>query len=99
MSFQNLLAEDRRLAILRLLAADAAYAINESVMQAALDPLGHRVGRDVVRGEFAWLKEQGLVEVEQVTDAVHVARLTSRGLDVAEGRAVVPGVKRPRPGL
>lgn len=99
MSFQNLLAEDRRLAILRLLAADAAYAINESVMQAALDPLGHRVGRDVVRSEFAWLNEQGLIEVEHVSDAVHVARLTSRGLDVAEGRAVVPGVKRPRPGL
>lgn len=98
MSFHKLLAEDRRLAILRILNGDSGYATNESVMQTALYQLGHGVSREVVRSDFAWLAEQGLVEVEQVSDSVHVARLTSRGVDVAAGHATVPGVKRPRPG-
>ncbi len=95
MSLAAILAEDRRLAILRLLDGEGG-AVNESVMQTALDALGHPVSRDVVRGEFAWLAEQGLVEVETVADHVQVARLTGRGEDVAGGRARVPGVKRPR---
>lgn len=98
MSFKNLLAEDRRLAILRVLEGDASYAVNESVMQTALARLGHSVGRDVVRTDFAWLAEQGLVTVETVHETVHVARITSRGVDIAQGLGTVPGVKRPRPG-
>ena len=95
MSFAAILAEDRRLAILCLLEGEGG-AVNESVMQAALDALGHRVSRDTVLAEFAWLAEQGLVEVETVAEQVQVARLTGRGEDVAGGRARVPGVKRPR---
>ena len=95
MSFAAILAEDRRLAILLLLEGEGG-AVNESVMQVALDALGHRVARDTVRVEFAWLAEQGLVKVETVADRVQVARLTGRGEDVANGRARVPGVKRPR---
>lgn len=97
MSFSALLAEDRRLAILRILEGDARYATNDSVMQTALDRIGHSVSREMVRSDFAWLAELGLVELEQVTATVHVARLTGRGVDVAAGRASVPGVKRPRP--
>lgn len=98
MTFHNVIAEHRRLAILRILEGDARYAVNESVMQTALDRLGYSVGRDVVRTDFAWLAEQGLVTVETVHETVHVARITSRGVDVAQGLATVPGVKRPRPG-
>lgn len=97
MSFSALLAEDRRLAILRILEGDARYATNDSVMQTALDRIGHSVSREMVRSDFAWLAELGLVEIEQVAATVHVARLTGRGVDVAAGRASVPGVKRPRP--
>lgn len=45
----------------------------------------------------AGLKEQGLVMVEDI-GTVLVARLTERGADVAAGRAIVPGVKRPGAG-
>lgn len=97
MSFSALLAEDRRLAILRILEGDARYSTNDSVMQSALDRIGHSVSREMVRSDFSWLADLGLVELEQVADTVHVARITGRGIDVAHGRASVPGVKRPRP--
>ncbi len=97
MSFKNLLTEDRRLVILRFLAEDPSYRLNTSVLRTALDAFGHSVSRDQVETDVAWLAEQGLVSVETV-GPVRVATLTGRGVDVATGKAVVPGVKRPGPG-
>lgn len=96
-SFAEHLAAHRRLCILRVLAGQPGYSGNESVMQTALGGLGHDVSRDQVRTDFAWLAEQGLASVEVVSEKVHVARLTGRGVDVSRGVAEVPGVKKPRP--
>lgn len=93
---QQLFIEDRRLVILRFLAEDKGYSLNTSVLQDALCAMGHNVSRDEVETLAAWLDEQGLVELEKV-GRVTVLKLTSRGADVAAGRAVVPGVKRPMP--
>lgn len=98
MSYQRHVIEDRRLVILRLLAEDPGGSHNDAVLQDALGYWGHRVSRDVIRSEIAWLAEQGLVDRELVGDRYHVAMITSRGVDVASGLATVPGVKRPRPG-
>jgi hypothetical protein len=95
--YRTVVAENRRLALLRFLASDADYAMNDSVIQTALGSIGHGVSRDVVRGDFSWLAEQGLVRVEVVMDKIHVATITARGLDVASGCAIVPGVARPGP--
>lgn len=97
MSYQDFVVENRRLALLRFLASDADYAMNDSVIQTALGSIGHGVSRDAVRGDFAWLAEQGLVKVEIVLGKIHVATITSRGADVSAGRAMVPGVSRPGP--
>lgn len=95
--YANFIAEDRRLVILRFLADDNDYRLNDSILQKALDQVGHNVSRDMVRSDLSWLEEQGLITVEVVLDQIHVAELTKRGLDVAEGRSKVPGVKRPEP--
>lgn len=92
------LQEDRRLALLRILQQSEAYKANDSVLQYALEQLGHVVSRDRVIGDIAWLDEQGLVSDETVAQRVHVATLTQRGIDIALGRSVHPGVKRPSPG-
>lgn len=97
MSFSDLLAQDRRLVILRFLNEDQDRKLNTSILQDALDRIGHGCSRDCVETECAWLAEQGLVTVEKV-GPVNVVTLTGRGQDVAEGRATVPGVKRPRAG-
>ncbi|EHJ7193403.1 ArsR family transcriptional regulator [Salmonella enterica subsp. enterica serovar Victoria] len=90
----DILTEDRRLVILRSL-LDCNNEANESILQDYLDAYGHNVSRDVVRGQIDWLAEQNLVTVENLS-GFYVVTLTGRGQDVAEGRAKVSGVKRPR---
>jgi len=96
MSLSRIVSEDQRLIILRVLSEDAGYSHNEYVIQAALAQLGHHVSGDVVKTQIAWLEEQDLLTTED--NGVLIATLSTRGDDVAHGRATVPGVKRPRPG-
>jgi hypothetical protein len=96
MSFEAHVTEDRRLVMLRLLAEDTDYSVNSSLLQSGVGLFGHSVSRDLVHTDLTWLAEQGLVTTEQV-GSVLVATLTQRGLDVAEGRVRVPGIKRPGP--
>lgn len=92
----KVLAEDRRGIILRVLSDQGDYALNDGVLQDALERSGHRVSRDVVRGDLGWLSELELVAIEDVR-GLWIASLTARGEDVARGRAVVAGIKRPSP--
>ena len=93
-NFAAFLAEDRRLVILRVLADMPAYRTNSFLLTTLLGKFGHEPSADQIKGDLAWLQEQQLVTVE-VVESVHIATLTTRGADVAAGRAVVPGVKRP----
>ena len=93
-NFAAHLSADRRLVILRLLSEFQMYRSNSSVLHMALEGFGHATTRDLVKTDLAWLAEQGLVNTE-VMGPVIVATATERGLDVASGRAMVPGVARP----
>lgn len=98
MKFAELLAEDRRLTILRLLAQAPASSCNIFVLHTSLASLGNACSLDQAKADAAWLAEQGLAATEQVGEVL-VLTLTARGADVAAGRASVPGVKRPTPGV
>ncbi|MCT8831496.1 hypothetical protein KZ432_01000 [Glaesserella parasuis] len=93
---QTILTKDQRLVILRSL-AEAGYDANESILSDCLDLYGHDISRDLVRNHLVWLEEQGLIQLERLKDGYMVASITQRGLDVAQGRVAVEGVKRPRP--
>lgn len=95
--FEDFYREDRRLVLLRLLAGQNAYRSNSSVLHASLLHLAVKASRDDMKTDLAWLSEQGLVRLSEAVPGVLVAELTSRGLDVANGHAVVPGVRRPSP--
>ena len=92
----ELFRQDRRLVILRFLADDEGYSLNTSLLQSALESVGHRVSRDMVEGDAAWLEAQGLLRLERV-GPVTVVHLTQAGADVAAGRAKHPGVRKPGP--
>ncbi|MGE4191803.1 MAG: ArsR family transcriptional regulator [Pseudodesulfovibrio sp.] len=98
MSFVDLLTEDRRLVLLRLLDQAPAAQANTYVLATGLRSMGHDCSQDQVETDAAWLAEQGLVAVKEL-ESVRVVQLTARGADVAAGRARVPGVKRPVPGV
>ncbi len=96
MALKDILQKDQRLVILRVLSEMAGYSANESILDDAMDSLGHNVSRDKVKTEMNYLEEQGLLTLEESFGTM-VATITSRGLDVATGQATHHGVKRPRP--
>lgn len=93
MSFAEHETHHQRRDILDILALQNDYAQNQLVVKDCLKMIGHTVSSDKVVTEFHWLKEQGLIEINNVGD-FHVAKLTERGLDVAEGASAVPGIAR-----
>lgn len=97
MSYREMVMADLRLLVLRILAEAPGYECNSSVMQMMLQNCGHAVSRDLLHTEIAWLVEQGLL-TQRVIINIHVATLSVRGLDVANGRATLPGVRKPEPG-
>lgn len=91
------LTEDRRLSILLVLVETPGYRANAFLLRDAIGQIyGHNASIDQVRTDIAWLAEQALVTARTVGD-VTLATLTTRGADVAAGRASVPGVKKPMP--
>lgn len=97
MAMQNIINEHQRLVVLRLLGEEPGFVLNESILQDGLNAYGLTISRDSLRTQLAWLAEQGLLQLETV-GPVQTARITGRGQDVAAGRALVPGIKRPRAG-
>ena len=96
MSYRKALHEDQRLVLLRTLAEMPGYQANESVLQTVLSGYGHNISRDLVVSHLRYLEEQQLITIEDMS-GIQVASLLSRGEDVAAGRAVAEGVKKPGP--
>lgn len=83
MNYSELVTQDRRLAILRLLKESKGSA-NESVLHVGLESLGHRrQPRSQIRDDIRYLMGQDLLVVEFFAD-VMVCAITQRGVDVAD---------------
>lgn len=95
-SYAQILQEDRRLQILRILQESPSYQVNEHLLQEAMRNFGHAVSRDLLRTELTWLAEQRYIELKTIAD-VRIPVMNQRGLDVARGSIEVEGVKRPDP--
>lgn len=96
MSYAQTVRQHLRLTILRLLADDPDYTLNDSIITDLTPDYGFSPSRDQVRTELAWLRDQGLVRFDD-DKSIIIAELTQTGADVAVGRAANPGVKRPSP--
>lgn len=97
MNYREMVMADLRLLVLRILSGAPGYQCNSSVLQMALQDYGHAVSRDLLHTEIAWLAEQGLLTQREIIN-IHVVTLSVRGLDVAQGHATLPGVRKPEPG-
>lgn len=96
MDYGQHIAAHVRITILRLLESQPTYKLNSSLLCDGCDAMGLPVTRDGIATQLAWLAEQGLVTLDDLGRLV-IAKLTARGLDVAHGKARVPGVKPPSP--
>jgi hypothetical protein len=96
MSYADLLLQDARLVILRVVNEMPSQRANSSVLCSILDEkFGHVLSRVEVKAQLRWLEERELVEIEEA-GAVLLATLREKGELVVRGRVTVEGVKRPR---
>jgi Fe2+ or Zn2+ uptake regulation protein len=96
MSLAELMAANLRCSLLRVLEQTPAYSANDSLLHDVVQEYALMVSRDQVRTNLFWLRDQGLVTVDEIS-GVLIVRITAAGLDVARGNRTVPGVKRPTP--
>lgn len=94
-TYSQLVTEQARLVILRVLTELNGYTSNNSIITDLLKAWGVQLSHDQTKTQLRWLEEQGLVTIEDI-NGVLIATLTERGEDVAKGLATVDGVKRPR---
>ncbi|OYV35525.1 MAG: hypothetical protein B7Z80_18120 [Rhodospirillales bacterium 20-64-7] len=98
MSLANVLAEDRRLIVLRAL-DESGFAANETVLKTVIESFGHHPTRDLVRADLVYMAEHGLIRLEKLEAAsgqLWIAHLKTEGQEVAQGR-VHPGIARREP--
>lgn len=93
MSYADYMAERIRLSILQVLALAYRREMNSRSLATSLHAQDLKASLDQIRVQIAWLADNGLVESID-GDADMLARLTDRGLDVANGLASVPGIRR-----
>ncbi len=94
--YAQTLRRHQRLAILRHLEAIPEYTGNASILQDVLRGLGLPVTRDQITSELVWLREQGFVAFDGMSDFL-VVTATSRGIEIARGQSTHPEVQRPSP--
>ncbi|WP_428527131.1 hypothetical protein [Roseibium sp.] len=94
MSYQDIVAEDCRLVILKALAKEPDHRLNETVLTRVLEQFGHLKSREYVRTQIRKLEELGAVKVA-VAGSVLVPQLLQAGLDHVQRRAFIEGVGRP----
>ncbi|SMH62546.1 VpaChn25_0724 family phage protein [Azospirillum agricola] len=95
MSFQAHLTEDLRLCILRVLSEAPGNRGNASIIQTAVNALGHHVTREQVTQQIAYLASLDAVATEQV-GPVLVATLRTNGENhLRRLGPPLPGVKLP----
>ncbi len=98
MDFRDYIIGAARLAALQVLLGSPQYQANDSVLHSALhNSLGLPLTRDQLLTELNWLEEQGLVRLTAIAQNMVLVSITTRGIDVAQGIAIIPGVDRPQP--
>ena len=96
-TFKERLAQDRRLVVLRSLEEAQGSRLNDSVLQQAIEFIGHVTTHDMVRADVQWLEDHNLVRIEKLavkSGELWIVHLTPSGEEVAQGRREHPGVRR-----
>lgn len=97
--YRQAVIEDMRLVILRVLRSTDGNRANTSILQTAVNRIGHNATRDQVDTECRYLEQLGAVGIEDVGGssgpAVLVVTLKQRGEDHVLRRVSLAGVNSP----
>jgi hypothetical protein len=94
--YGQMIRKHRRLAILRFLKDCDGYAANGSILRDVLNGVGVSSTADQVTTELAWLREQGMISLDDL-GSLMLATATTRGVEIAQGLASHPDIQRPSP--
>lgn len=94
MSYDESVAEDGRLVILKELAMQVDGRSNEVILMRVLDAFAIKRSREWVRTQLRKLAELGAVRVTEA-GTVMIAQITSLGRNHVERREIIEGVSRP----
>jgi hypothetical protein len=93
--YDDYVAEDRRLVILRILRGVHERRANQYVLRSILRSQAHDELVSTVVNDLAFLRKQGCVRIEELPADVVMAILTDLGDQAARGVARVAGVAVP----
>lgn len=96
MNFEDFERTHLRLVILRALADQSDFTLNESILQQVAETYGLRKTRDHIKGELRWLADVDAIELKEI-EGFLIATLKRKGQDHIDGRIVIDGVKQPGP--
>ena len=94
MSYDESVAEDARLIILKELAVQVDARSNEVILTRVLDNFAIKRSRDWVRTQLRKLVELGTIRLSEA-GTVLIASLTPLGRNHVERREIVDGITRP----
>lgn len=94
MSYDESVAEDGRLVILKELAMQVDGRSNEVILMRVLDAFAIKRSREWVRTQLRKLAELGAVRTSEA-GTVMIAQITSLGRNHVDRREIIDGVSRP----
>lgn len=92
--YNDFLAANARLIILKELAKQPGHTLNQTLLQKVLDDFGHRRSTDWVRTQMRALADLNAVTLTEA-GSVLIARLKQAGRDHLDGRIELSGVDSP----
>lgn len=90
------MTEDARLVILKELAEQTDFRLNQTILLAVLDNFGHKRSAEWLRTQLRALEELGAVKLHRA-GSIMIAELTRAGHDHVDRRTVIDGIARPKP--
>lgn len=96
--FNRHLEEDARLVMLKELASQTNYTLNETILHRVIETFGHSRSRDWLRTQLRAMEELGAVTLTQA-GTVLIAVISPAGIDHVLRRRVIEGIARPSAGV
>lgn len=95
-TYTDLTNADQRLYVLKSL-VNMGYDANDQMLITALEAFGHRISHSDMIDHLSFLANLNLVVLSKIANLTKV-ELTQKGQDVADGRTLIIGIRRPKAG-
>lgn len=98
LDFSRHMEEDARLVMLKELASQTNYTLNETILHSVIEAFGHNRSRDWLRTQLRKMEELGAIRLTPA-GSVLIAAISPAGIDHVLRRSVIEGIARPSAGI